>query len=624
MLQDNTYKYDNVGNIISIDDNGLNTRNQYFEYDNINRLIYSKGGMNCQGTGIGYETDYTYSVAGRILRKNVTSQRMSTTAGVYPVDYQNSYTYPSTGNPFAISSVQDALSGSVNNLEWDANGNLINSSCISGPAYDRSLCWTEDNRLQGYTEYSDDNGGISAWYNYAAGGDRNFKVTTPRIQASQNAAALMQHASLAYPTLYASALITFNKGGYTKHYFEGTNRVCSRIGGGFYHVSWNSIENRVPAFAEGYDQLSEGQRESVEHTFNDCLGIAVDVDGIVDLYDVIKHETERHDPEPAFYYHSDHLGSAAYLTNDAGQVTQTLNYLPYGEDWVDIQNYAETRYPRLGIYTYNGKEKDYESGFHYYGARYYWSELLTGWLSVDPMMDKYPGISPYNYCMWNPVKLVDPDGRDGDVEVNKDDRSIIVNMNIYYNKTQKNIEYITGREGEDDYNQLDRARQKGFSSKDSWKHIDDDGIEWSVTININFIEKESEEEVQTALENDPVGNKLCIDREYGEAGNWDPNTRTITLGYGSWSRMAIENDAGTLSHEIGHALGLTHPDNTHKGESGDYGIMSYSLNRTVWGSEVSRVASRILKSASNSQDSQVRLHLFGSPIREPSIQTSKK
>ncbi|MBQ3944345.1 MAG: hypothetical protein II670_01885, partial [Alphaproteobacteria bacterium] len=58
----------------------------------------------------------------------------------------------------------------------------------------------------------------------------------------------------------------------------------------------------------------------------------------------------------------------------------------------------------------NGKEKDWESGFHYYGARYYWSEVLTGWLSVDPMMDKYPGISPYAYCIWNPIFLVDPDG----------------------------------------------------------------------------------------------------------------------------------------------------------------------------------------------------------------------
>ena len=37
---------------------------------------------------------------------------------------------------------------------------------------------------------------------------------------------------------------------------------------------------------------------------------------------------------------------------------------------------------------------------------------MTSWLSVDPMMDKYPALSPYNYCAWNPVKVVDPDGKD--------------------------------------------------------------------------------------------------------------------------------------------------------------------------------------------------------------------
>ncbi len=58
----------------------------------------------------------------------------------------------------------------------------------------------------------------------------------------------------------------------------------------------------------------------------------------------------------------------------------------------------------------NGKEKDWESSFHYYGARYYWSEMLTGWLSVDPMMDKYPAFSSYGYCRWNPVKRIDVDG----------------------------------------------------------------------------------------------------------------------------------------------------------------------------------------------------------------------
>ena len=70
-------------------------------------------------------------------------------------------------------------------------------------------------------------------------------------------------------------------------------------------------------------------------------------------------------------------------------------------------------YGNLKCVPFNGKEKDYESGFHYYGTRYYWGELLTGWLSVDPMANKYPQISSYNYCIWNPIRIIDPDGRDG-------------------------------------------------------------------------------------------------------------------------------------------------------------------------------------------------------------------
>lgn len=37
---------------------------------------------------------------------------------------------------------------------------------------------------------------------------------------------------------------------------------------------------------------------------------------------------------------------------------------------------------------------------------------IRKWLSVDPLTDKYPGISPYAYCMWNPIEYKDPDGRD--------------------------------------------------------------------------------------------------------------------------------------------------------------------------------------------------------------------
>ena len=62
--------------------------------------------------------------------------------------------------------------------------------------------------------------------------------------------------------------------------------------------------------------------------------------------------------------------------------------------------------------TFTGKERDEETGYGYFGARYMDHELMTSWLSVDPMADKYPSISPYAYCAWNPVKLVDPDGKE--------------------------------------------------------------------------------------------------------------------------------------------------------------------------------------------------------------------
>ncbi|MBQ3944414.1 MAG: RHS repeat-associated core domain-containing protein [Alphaproteobacteria bacterium] len=64
---------------------------------------------------------------------------------------------------------------------------------------------------------------------------------------------------------------------------------------------------------------------------------------------------------------------------------------------------------------FTGKEHDVETGYGYFGARYMDHELMTMWLSVDPLADKYPSISSYAYCAWNPMKLVDPDGREIDV-----------------------------------------------------------------------------------------------------------------------------------------------------------------------------------------------------------------
>ena len=90
-------------------------------------------------------------------------------------------------------------------------------------------------------------------------------------------------------------------------------------------------------------------------------------------------------------------------------MTQTLNCQPYVEPHINqrLSGYNER-------FTFTGKELDEETGYGYFGARYMDHELMTGWLSVDPMADKYPSLSPYNYCAWNPMKLVDLDGREWD------------------------------------------------------------------------------------------------------------------------------------------------------------------------------------------------------------------
>jgi RHS repeat-associated protein len=97
--------------------------------------------------------------------------------------------------------------------------------------------------------------------------------------------------------------------------------------------------------------------------------------------------------------------NSSYITNDNGQVTQALAYLPYSESRVELDNQP----PYLTPYKFNGKEKDEETGFNYYGAGYYF-EYLSVWLSVDPMSDKHPSLSSYVYCANNPVILTDPNG----------------------------------------------------------------------------------------------------------------------------------------------------------------------------------------------------------------------
>jgi RHS repeat-associated protein len=89
-----------------------------------------------------------------------------------------------------------------------------------------------------------------------------------------------------------------------------------------------------------------------------------------------------------------------------GDVVQHVEYVPFGEVFIEERNNTWNT-----PFLFNAKELDEETGLYYYGARYY-DPRTSVFLGVDPLAEKYPGISSYAYCANNPVRFVDPDGRD--------------------------------------------------------------------------------------------------------------------------------------------------------------------------------------------------------------------
>ena len=108
-----------------------------------------------------------------------------------------------------------------------------------------------------------------------------------------------------------------------------------------------------------------------------------------------------------YFYHPDHLGSSSYITDVLGEVVQHIEYFAFGETFLEEHSNTD-RTP----YLFNGKELDEETGLYYYGARYY-DPVTSVWQSVDPLAEKYPNRSPYEYTFSNPIKYLDPNGMEG-------------------------------------------------------------------------------------------------------------------------------------------------------------------------------------------------------------------
>jgi len=107
------------------------------------------------------------------------------------------------------------------------------------------------------------------------------------------------------------------------------------------------------------------------------------------------------------YSFSDHLGSLRAVATSAGTVVEARDYYAFGLE-MPGRTWTPSIKTREG---YTGHELDKETGMNYAGARFY-DPAIGRWFVPDPLAAKYPGHSPYNYVLNNPLNFVDPDGKE--------------------------------------------------------------------------------------------------------------------------------------------------------------------------------------------------------------------
>ncbi|MDJ0763895.1 MAG: SpvB/TcaC N-terminal domain-containing protein [Myxococcota bacterium] len=117
------------------------------------------------------------------------------------------------------------------------------------------------------------------------------------------------------------------------------------------------------------------------------------------------------------YYHQDHLGGTAYVSDEDQDLIQWQEYFPTGELFEDENDHPFNVMP----YLFTDKELDRGSDLYYHGARYY-DPHLSQWTRPDPILASYMQGAPnsgvydpinlglYTYVGNNPVNYVDPGG----------------------------------------------------------------------------------------------------------------------------------------------------------------------------------------------------------------------
>ena len=485
-IMDNAYTYDAVSNVLSVI-NGASVPKSgkaggqmahTYTYDALYRLVSATGTY----TGADNKTaSYTLAMGYDNMHR-ITSKRQILTQnnvqfnGTLNAGYDLSYTYGTdTGKKFQLANVKDvnyrteetpSESENVNNnhaYEYDANGNLVyvNTSrtkkdgMADEKTAERKLKWDEENRLLA----SDDNGFVTNYW-YDADGERTVKTSGESDQVYVNSEFAGGRTNTAKFSLYVSPYLVANQGGrYTKHIYIGSQRVVSKIGD---FDSYGSDPRRIQYAGSETDGLSVDYKQKYVQQLqvikDNYATFAVPYNGednndyvdgkgfccndgsleaaqaraiaanIAKAKAVNGNFKENDDYEKMqFYYQPDHLGSSSYITNLDGEVVQHIEYVPFGEVFIEERNDVWNT-----PYLFNAKEFDEETGMYYYGARYY-EPRLSLWISVDPISNYDPrnnenyldgehnlgvyntfNLAPYGYCYQNPIRLIDPNGKQVD------------------------------------------------------------------------------------------------------------------------------------------------------------------------------------------------------------------
>lgn len=126
-----------------------------------------------------------------------------------------------------------------------------------------------------------------------------------------------------------------------------------------------------------------------------------------------------------FYYYKDHLGSVRAEVNGSNELVSAQDYDSWGY-LLQSRTYESDQ----SKFKFTEKERDKESNYDYFGARYYDSRIAN-WTSIDPLMEKHFDWSPYNYVLRSPLLLIDPDGEQIKFSSNKEARDNAVQMLKY-------------------------------------------------------------------------------------------------------------------------------------------------------------------------------------------------